>query len=175
MNALDWLIVLLIAYSIVRATMRGFFQEALSLAGLILGFLCACWFYRSLAPSLGSLIPSPAAAQLAAFLLLLFGILILSGLLGRLMRHTVSLMGLGFVDRILGAMLGLCRGAILCFALLPALAAFRPAAPWMKNSRLAPYFLRAVHAVSFLMPTELSQRLLDGMNRLKHITPGWIK
>jgi membrane protein required for colicin V production len=175
MNPLDWLIVLLITYSMVRATIRGFFQETFSLAGLILGFLCACWFYRSLAPSLGSLIPSPAGAQLAAFFLLLFGILVLSGLLGRLMSHTISVMGFGFVDRILGAILGLCRGAILCFALLLALTAFRPAAPWMKDSRLAPYFLRALHAVSFLMPTELSLRLMDGMNRLKHITPDWIK
>ncbi len=108
-------------------------------------------------------------------LLLLLGILVLSGLLGRLLRHTASLMGLGLADRLLGAVLGFCRGAILCFALLLALAAFRPAAPWMKNSRFAPYSLRASHAVSFLMPKELSQRLLDDRNRLKHITPGWIK
>jgi membrane protein required for colicin V production len=175
MNALDWLIVLVMAYSIVRATIRGFFQEAFSLAGLILGFLCACWFYRGLAPSLRGLIPSPAGAQLLAFLLLLLGILVLSGLLGRLLRNTASLMGFGLADRLLGAVLGFCRGAILCFALLLALAAFRPAAPWMKNSRFAPYSLRASHALSFLMPKELSQRLLNDRNRLKHITPGWIK
>ena len=49
MNALDWLLVILLAYSVVRAFLRGFFQEAFALGGLILGFLFACWFYRSLA------------------------------------------------------------------------------------------------------------------------------
>ncbi len=175
MNPLDWLIVVVLAYSVVRATIRGFFQEAFSLGGLIFGFLCACWFYQRLAPLLGGLIPSPMGAQFAAFLLLLLGIMVLSGLLGKLMSHAAAALGLGFLDRFLGAILGLCRGAVLCFALLLALTAFRPAAPWVDDSRLEPYFLRAAHAVSFLMPTELGHRLLDGFNRLKHTTPDWIK
>jgi membrane protein required for colicin V production len=175
MNPLDWLLAILLTYSVVRAVMRGFFQEAFALGGLILGFLFACWFYRSLAIDLKGLINSPQIAELAAFLLILVVIMVVAGLIGRLLHRTASAVGLGFADRLLGALFGLLRGALMGAVLLLAITAFLPAAPWIENSYLAPYFLRAVHAVSFVMPSDLRLRLLDGRNRLKHTTPDWIK
>ena len=175
MNTLDWLLVILVAYSVVRAFLRGFFQEAFGLGGLILGFLFACWFYRPLAVDLKGLITSTDIAELVAFLLILAGTMILASLLGRLLRRTASAIGLGFIDRLMGAAFGLVRGALLGVALLFAMTAFLPSAPWIENSHLAPYFLRAAHAVSFVMPSDLKQRLLDGLNHLKHTSPDWIK
>jgi membrane protein required for colicin V production len=175
MNPLDWLLAILLTYSVVRAVMRGFFQEAFALGGLILGFLFACWFYRPLAVDLKGLINSPQIAQLAAFLLILAGIMIVASLLGKLLRHTASAIGLGFADRLLGALFGLLRGALLGVALLLAVTAFLPSAPWVENSLLAPYFLRAAHAVSFVMPSDLKLRLLDALHHIKHTTPDWIK
>jgi len=175
MNALDWLLIALLAYSVIRAVVRGFFQEAFALGGLIFGFLFACWLYRSLAIELKGLITSTSIAELTAFLLILAGTMILAGVLGKLLRHTASAIGLGFLDRLLGAVFGLFRGALLGVALLLAVTAFLPSAPWIENSHLAPYFLRAAHAVSFVMPSDLKQRLLDGLDHLKHTTPHWIK
>jgi membrane protein required for colicin V production len=175
MKPLDWLLAILLTYSIVRAALRGFFQEAFALAGLILGFLFACWFYRTAATALKGLITSPQLAQLAAFLLILALTMILAGLLGKILRRTVSAVGLGFMDRLAGALFGLARGALLAVALLLALTAFLPTAPWIQTSKLTPYFLRAAHAVSFVMPTDLKQRLLDGLDRAKHTSPDWIK
>ena len=175
MNTLDWLLIILVAYSVVRAVLRGFFREALALAGLIFGFLFACWFYRDLAIELKGLITSTSIAELAAFLVILAATMIFASLLGKLLRHTASAIGLGLVDRLLGAVFGLVRGALLGVALLFAVTAFLPTAPWIENSQLAPYFLRAAHAVSFVMPLDLKQRLLEGLNHLKHTTPDWIK
>ena len=175
MNTLDWLLLILLAYSVMRAFLRGFFQEACALAGLIFGFLFACWFYRPLALQLKGLITSPEIAELTAFLLILAGTAIVASLLGRLLRHTASAIGLGFIDRLLGAIFGLVRGAFLGVALLFAATAFLPSAPWIENSHLAPYFLRAAHAVSFVMPSDLKQRLLDGLGHLKLASPDWIK
>jgi membrane protein required for colicin V production len=175
MNPLDWLLAILLAYSVIRAVMRGFFQETFALGGLVLGFLFACWFYHPLAIDLKGLITSPQISELAAFLLILAGTMIVASLLGRVLRHTASAIGLGFVDRFLGAIFGLLRGALLGVALLLAVTAFLPSAPWVENSHLAPYFLRAAHAVSFVMPSDLKLRLLDGLDHLKHTTPDWIK
>jgi membrane protein required for colicin V production len=175
MNPLDWLLAVLLVFSVIRAVMHGFFQEAFALGGLVLGFLFACWFYRPLAIDLKGLITSPQIAELAAFLLILAGTMIVASLLGRVLRHTASAIGLGLVDRFLGAIFGLLRGALLGVALLLAMTAFLPSAPWVENSHLAPYFLRAAHAVSFVMPSDLKLRLLDGLDHLKHTTPDWIK
>jgi membrane protein required for colicin V production len=174
MNPLDWLLAILLAYSMVRAAMRGFVKEAFSLAGLVLGFLFACWFYRGLAIALRGLIAAPPVAELAAFLLILIVTMIVASLVGKFLRRTVSAVGLGFLDRLLGALFGLLRGALLGVGLLLALTAFLPAASWIKDSLLAPYFLYTAHAVSFVMPSELQRRLLDGLQHIKH-TPGhWI-
>ena len=175
MNPLDWLLGLLLLYSIIRAAIRGFFREAFALGGLILGFLLACWTYRAAATHLTGLITSPQLAQFAAFLLILVGVMLLATLAGKLLRSAASAIGLGFFDRLLGALFGLLRGCILGTALLMALTAFLPPAPWLSTSRLAPFFLRASHAVFFVMPSDLKSRLHDGAQRIKHTTPGWIK
>jgi membrane protein required for colicin V production len=175
MNPLDWLLGLLLTYSIVRAAIRGFFREAFALGGLILGFLLACWFYQSLALQLAGLITSPQIAQFAAFLLILIATMLVASLIGGLLKRTASAIGLGFFDRLLGALFGLIRGCILGTALLMALTAFLPPAPWMTTSRLAPFFVRASHAVFFVMPSDLKFRLRDGAQRIKHTSPDWIK
>ncbi len=175
MNPLDWILGLLLAYSVVRAAMLGFFRVAFSLAGLILGFALACWNYHTVGLRLTGLIASPPIAQFVAFLLILIGCMIVANLIGKLLHRTASAVGLGFVDRLLGALFGLLRGVVFGVALLLAITAFLPTAPWIQTSLCAPYFLRAAHAVSFVMPFDLQRRLLDGLEQLKHATPGWIQ
>jgi len=175
LNALDWLLALILLYSIVRAILRGFILEAFALGGAVLGFLCACWFYEGLADQLAGLITKPQLAQLVAFLLIVVAIMIIAALLGKFLRRTASAIGLGFFDRLLGALFGLLRGAILGAILLLAITAFLPTGQWIKTSSLAPYFLRAIHAVSFIMPSDLKDKLLDSIDRLKHNSPRWIK
>ena len=175
LNPLDWLLSCLLLYSAVRAALNGFFREAFTLAGLLVGFPLACWGYRDGAHALAGLISSPALAQFAAFLLILAAVTIASSLLGRLFRRGARTVGLGAADRLGGALFGLVRGAMLGGAFLLAVTAFLPAAPWVQTSRLAPYFLRATHAVSFTMPQDLRLRLRDSLGRLKHSSPDWIK
>ena len=175
LNPLDWLLVVLVVYSTVRAMLRGFFREAFALGGLVAGFLLACWNYQMLGAYLGGLLSSPTIAQLVAFLLILFGVMLLATLAGSLLRRSASAIGLGFADRLGGGAFGLIRGLLLGVSLLLALAVFLPAAAWLKTSVTAPYFLRANHALSFVMPHDLEHRLLSALDALKHKGQGWIK
>jgi membrane protein required for colicin V production len=172
LNPLDWLLTIVLVYSIVRAVLRGFFREAFALGGLILGFLLACWYFQNVAARLGGLLSSP---QMAAFLLILFAVMIVATLIGRLLRRSVSAVGLGFVDRMFGGLFGMVRGLLLGVSLLLAIAVFLPSSAWLKTSVLAPYFLRVDHAVSFVMPDDLKQRLRSAIETLKHRSDGWIK
>ena len=175
MNPLDWVLASLLVYSAVRAAINGFFREAFTLLGLVIGFPLACWYYRDGAHALAGLITTPTLAQFAAFLLILAVVTIVASLLGRLFRRGARTNGLGPADRLGGALFGLARGAIVETAFLLALIAFLPSAPWVQNSRLAPYFLRAAHAVSFTMPQDLRLRLRASLGMLKHSSPDWIK
>jgi membrane protein required for colicin V production len=101
--------------------------------------------------------------------------MVLSTLLGRALNRTAHAIGLGFFDRILGAAFGLARGCLFGVAILMAVTAFRPHSAWVENSRLTPYFLAGVHAVSFVVPHDLQQKVLYGAEQLKHNAPDWIK
>ena len=108
-------------------------------------------------------------------ILIVVGVMVLSTLLGRALNRTAHAIGLGFFDRILGAAFGLARGCLFGVAILMAVTAFRPHSAWVENSRLTPYFLAGVHAVSFVVPHDLQQLILDGAKELKHNAPDWIK
>ena len=187
LNPLDWLLVTLLAYSAFRAGMNGFFREAFSLAGFVLGFPLACWYYHDAGRALAGLITTPAFAQFAGFLLILAAATVLASLLGRVFRKGARTVGLGWADRLGGAVFGLLRGALVAGAFLLAITAFLPAAPWVRTSLLAPYLLRGAHAVSFTMPADLRLQFGEALGRLgiahhsgkgsdlKHSTSDWIK
>jgi membrane protein required for colicin V production len=175
LNPLDWFLLAILAYSSIRAFFRGLLQELFSLGGLVLGILLASWNYHFVAPLFSRFVSSPTAAGIAAFLLILVVAMVASALLGKLLHHTADAIGLGFFDRLSGAAFGLARGFLLGVAILMAAAAFLPKSSWISNSYLAPYFLAGAHAVSFVVPHELQQLILDGAMQLKHNAPDWIK
>jgi membrane protein required for colicin V production len=169
-NPLDWFLAALLAYSVIRAMMRGVVREAFALAGLIAGFFLACWNYRDAATHLRGIVNEQPLADLLAFVAILVTVTLVATLIGKLLSRTASAVGLGFFDRLGGAAFGLVRGAVLGLAVLLAVTAFLPTAPWVQTSSLAPYFLRANHAVSFVMPSDLRLRLANGW---KHTPSPW--
>jgi membrane protein required for colicin V production len=175
MNPFDWLLAALLAYSTVKAFIQGFFREAFALAGLVVGLMLASWGYQAAALKLPGLITSPQIAQFVAFLGILAATMVVFNIAGKLLRRTASAIGLGLLDRLGGAVFGFVRGCLLGIAVLMAMTAFLPTAPWIRDSKMAPYFLQGAHAVSFLVPEDLRHKVLDGTERIKHTAPDWIK
>jgi membrane protein required for colicin V production len=175
MNLFDCLLIAILAYSTIMAFVRGIILELFSLGGLIVGILLAAWNYNHVALLLSQLIATQATAQIVAFLLIIIGIMVLCTLLGKALNRTAHVIGLGFFDRLLGAVFGFARGCLLGVAILMAGAAFLPRSQWIANSQLTPYFLAGAHAVSFVVPHDLRQQILNGAAHLKHVAPDWIK
>jgi membrane protein required for colicin V production len=175
MNLFDCFLIAVIAYSTIVAFLRGIILELFSLGGLIAGILLASWNYEHLAMLLGKLISKPAVAEIVAFLLIIIVVMVLSTLLGKALNRTAHAIGLGFFDRLLGALFGFGRGCLFGVAILMAVAAFLPHSAWIANSRLSSYFLAGAHAVSFVVPHDLQQQILNGAEQLKHTAPDWIK
>jgi membrane protein required for colicin V production len=175
MNLFDGFLIAILAYSTIMAFLRGIILELFSLGGLIVGILLASWNYNHVAVYLEHFITAPGIAQIVAFLLIVIGVMVLSTFLGKALNRTAHAIGLGFFDRILGAIFGLARGCLIGVAILMAVAAFRPHSTWPENSRLSPYFLAGAHAVSFVVPHDLQQQILNGVLQLKHNAPDWIK
>ena len=164
---LDWLIVAVVGLSVIRAMIHGIVRELFWLGGSILGLVLASVFYTVPAKPLQHITNSLAAAEAISFLLIIFGVMLLAGLLGRLTRSAVRFAGLGLADSLTGAFFGLIRGTLLVTAGIMAVAAFLPASIQTKDnfsgSVLVPYFLGASHAVSSVVPLEMERRVTAGI------------
>jgi len=167
MSVADWIILAFLIFSVVGAAIEGFFHEAFHLVGLVVGFVLAAWQYHRLASWLDPYLKSPWVGEIAAFLIIFFAVLILAGLAGRLARWMMKKAGLTVVDRFLGAVLGLLRGVLVVAIVLMAMTAFAPAAKWLDESQLAPYFLVGGRAAIWLAPSELRQRFYQGLDYMR--------
>ena len=169
MSAADWVILAFLVLSVVTAAWRGFFREAFALAGLVLGYLLAAWQYYRLADWFAPLLKSASASAIAGFFIIFFAVVILAGLAGRWAHWMMKKAGLTTIDRALGGVLGLLRGALVVAIVLTAMAAFAPAASWLAESELAPYFLVGGRAAVWLAPSELRNRFYQGLDYIRHV------
>ncbi|HXZ39308.1 MAG TPA: CvpA family protein [Terriglobales bacterium] len=166
MTGADWIILVVILLSVIQAASSGFFQEAFGIAGLVLGYLLAAWNYQRLASHFASY-GAAWLVEIAAFLVIFVGVMLLAGIAGRITRWMMQEAGLTLVDRIFGAALGLLRGCLINAVALVSLAAFTPTSKWLQGSELAPYFLVAGRAVVWVAPAELRTRFYQGLDLLR--------
>jgi len=169
MSIADWIIIGFLVLSVTTAAIAGFFHEAFKLAGLVVGYLLAAWQYHRLAEWFAPHLKSPWFGEIAAFLIIFFAVLIVAGLAGRIARYAMKKAGLSTIDRFLGAVLGLLRGALVVAVVLTAMAAFAPAAKWLVGSEFAPYFLVGGRAAVWLAPQELRQRFYQGLDYMRQV------
>ena len=169
MNIADWIIVLVLLLSVVQAASSGFFQEAFGIAGLVFGYLIAAWQYRHLSEHFAPYISSHWLSDIAAFLAIFLGVMVLAGVLGKIVRWIVKEAGLNVVDRFLGGVLGLVRGCLLVAIVLVSMTAFTPTSRWLQGSGLAPYFLVVGRAVIWVAPAELRAQFYKGLDYLRQV------
>lgn len=167
MDALDWMILLIMVGSALLAAAQGFFFEVISLAGAVVGYLAAAWGYGRIAPWFLPYVKSQAFANLAGFLTIFFAVVLLGGAIARIVRWMVREVGLRWVDRALGAAFGLLRGLVIVTAGLLAITAFAPESQQLKDSQLANYFLVAGGGASWLAPAEIRQKFREGIDKLR--------
>lgn len=175
MAIVDWLIAAILIVSVLGAAKNGFFIEAFSLAGVVLGLLIASWNFQRLMPWILHWIHTPAIAEAIAFLAIALAVLIAAGLVGRLLQWSVRSIGLGWLDRLVGAGFGFLKGCVMVTIGVMALAAFFPHTGWLDRSRLAPYFLSAAHATTAVTPAELGERIRNGIRMIHDAQPEWLR
>ena len=170
MSLADWMICALLMGNVVTAAMQGFFSEALTTGGLVVGYVVAAWQYRSLAEWFERFFKNPWLAETLGFLLIFFAIVLLFGLAAKVARWIMKEAGLSGFDRFLGGLLGLLKGGLMVAVILMGMTAFQPTSRLLQSSSLAPYFLVVGRAAIWLAPTELRNRFYQGLD-LIHQAP----
>jgi membrane protein required for colicin V production len=132
---LDWVVVALLAASVLLGLWRGLVYEVLSVLSWLAAFVLAQW----LAPRAAAMMPLSRAGEsvqyAAGFAVVFIAALFAGGLLAWLTKKVVEAVGLRPIDRVLGGVFGLVRGAlaVLAMAVLLHLAKLQDSVWWTES------------------------------------------
>ncbi|HET8744803.1 MAG TPA: CvpA family protein [Ramlibacter sp.] len=135
MAVLDWVVAAVLAASVLLGLWRGLVYEVLSVLNWLAAFLLAQW----LAPRAAALMPLGHAGEsiryAAGFAVVFIAALFAGGLLTWLTKKLVAAVGLAPVDRALGGIFGLVRGAVavLVLAVVVHLTGLKESAWWTES------------------------------------------
>ncbi|MCM5662080.1 CvpA family protein [Galbibacter mesophilus] len=119
MNYIDIVLGGLILFGLVRGFMKGLFIEVASLLALVVGIYGAIHFSYFVGDFLVEKVDwEPKYINLTAFAVTFIIIILAVSLLGKLLTKIASLAALGFLNRILGAVFGALKIAIILGAVL---------------------------------------------------------
>ena len=106
-------------------------------------------------------------AKLLGFLIV-FGVFLVAGAIaGRTLAKLFRLIGLAWLDRLLGAVFGFVRAMIVVSVLVTVTVAFRPQS--IEESKTLPYVIGASNALAAITPKEVKDKFHEAYEKLKKL------
>ncbi len=140
MNWTDYAIIALLAVSCIVGLVRGLLREVISLVSWLAAVWLAWTFGSTLEPHLGGALQDAAVRPWAARAIIFVAVLLVGAGIGAIVTHFVRLSIFSSLDRLLGLVFGLLRGAVVLGVLAMGCHALRlHEEPWYRQSTLAPY------------------------------------
>ncbi|MDZ4099538.1 MAG: CvpA family protein [Methylophilaceae bacterium] len=160
MTGFDYVVLGIIGVSVLLSIMRGFVREVLALVSWVVAFIVAKLYAVELVPLLPEAIPNEALKMLAAFLILFLTTLLLCSLLAIALSQIFKKVGLGWIDRGLGAVFGVLRGVVIIGTLV-LLAGFTalPKDPMWRNAMFAAPLEAMVMTVLPWLPADIAKHV----------------
>jgi len=160
MTWLDLAVAMVLIISIAWGVWRGLVREMMSLAGWVIAFLAANLFAAPVSELLPASIARPELRSVIAFIAVFFVTLVLAALASIALGKLVRSVGLGNLDRLLGALFGLLRALliVLAAAIVAGFTSFPRSAAW-KESVSGAQLAAAATALKPWLPPAFAQRL----------------
>ena len=167
MSLLDWILIVILVYSIITSWFKGFTREVLGIITVVAGILLASWFYRSVAGLFKDVVRTENFALFLGFSVIFLATLVVGFVIVWLVTKFVKFAKLQWADRLLGAAFGFIRGWVIGAVVLLALTAFDVQTERLKNSELVPYFLPGSRVIAVVTPYEMKAKFLVGYRALE--------
>ena len=160
MNELDYAIIAVVLVSVCVGAWRGAIREVINISGWVLAFFLAHALNATLAPYFADWMAEPVYRTVVAWIVIFVAVLIFAALLASLLSELVRKLGLSSLDRLLGAMVGLLRGAIvvIVLALAAGMTKFPESAIWRNATLTPPVEVAALYARA-LLPQSLASKI----------------
>lgn len=157
MTAFDYIVLTILAASILISVVRGLVKEVLSLLAWIAAFIAANLYGGWMARQLPEAVPGEVVRLVAGFVIVFLGVLLLGGLVNLAIGGLIRATGLTVADRGLGGLFGLARGIVIVLSLV-IVAGFTalPRQPVWRDAALSPLAEAAVRTLKLLLPERLA-------------------
>ncbi len=162
MNFVDFIIILIVLVFCIRGYLKGFVSEVFSVLILALGLLGAFLGYQSFHPYIRHFIENKDLSLIISFFLIFISITLVLIIIRNTLIRFVDILNLSDMDYLLGILLGLVKGIILCGAVF----LFLRNHPILKldqaieRSMVFPYTERAFRALISLIPDAFEKRII---------------
>jgi membrane protein required for colicin V production len=168
MNPLDIVIIIILGYGLIRGIFRGMVKEISSIVGVFAGFYAAYSYYPLVSEILEDWITNVPFLNILSFMLIFCVIFFLISILGVIIKYLIHVASLGWMDRLLGASLGLGKSVLIVSIILVVLTAFLPkGAPIIKTSLLSPHVSVISEKLAQVISIEMKQAYTAKLEDIK--------
>ena len=170
-SLLDLIVLLILGLSAGAGFMAGFARVGIGFIAAVFGVLFGFWFYGIPAGWVHAYIHSVLASNLIGFALVFWAFLLAGALFGRVVSKLFKWTGLSWLDRLMGGVFGMVRGALVAVALIAMLMAFtpKPMPNWMVDSKVLPYAMDTSNLLAGLAPNAIKEAFRDSMREMHRI------
>jgi len=116
MNAVDYVVIILLLVSVAAGVIRGAIREVMNIGGWVLAYSLARAYASDLAPLFADWVREPVARTLLGWVVVFLVVLVVVSLLASLLSEVVRKLGLSSLDRGVGALIGVARGLLILLA-----------------------------------------------------------
>ena len=171
MNPFDILVLVILAYGVIRGIFRGLVRELASIVGVLGGFYAAYTYYPPMAKLISPWITNTAYLNILSYMILFLAVVIVVGILAVVIKYLLNIAYLGWVDRVCGALFGGVKAALIVSVLFIVLTAFLPkGTPFIKDAASSP----TVATVSEVMAKVISKDMKSKFTlKIKALRKSW--
>lgn len=168
MNLLDYLLIAILGYCLVRGIFRGLVKELSSIVGVFGGFYAAYTYYPQISRLVGHWIDNAGYRNIVSFLILFLSIYLVVSIAGVMIKHLLNIVFLGWVDRIGGALFGSIKGVMITTVVILMLTTFLPKnAAILSQSVVSRHMMTVSATMVKMVPQEMKHRFSEKMRELK--------
>lgn len=126
MHILDIILGVFALISIIIGIKRGLSGELIRIAAMVIGFIVAFVYYTDLTPYLTSIKVPLHIKNAVSFFVIYTAVALVILLIGWIVQKIINLSVLGWIDRLLGAVVGLLKTAIVAWIICLSISSFVP-------------------------------------------------
>jgi len=168
MNPFDMLIIVVLAFCVIRGVFRGLIKELSSIIGVLAGFYAAYSYYASIAALLSRWMTNPAYVNIIGFLILFCVVFFTVSVIGVVIKYLLNIAFMGWFDRVCGAGFGLIKGVLIVAVLFILFTAFLPkGAAFVKDSVLAPHVAVIAEKMAKIVSKDMKKQFNSKIQELR--------